>query len=163
MKQSLTALVFLTIAAVLTACNGANSINTPPPGTGSNCGGPPSSNHLEVLFPIPNSRSAPKALGNIYVSTKGQLPPSNAFNFLLVQANGAQTFTGPFTGINESQIPTPHAKPSYSNPIYYASSISGPYGSGYIIGPDQAVSLFWNDGGTGCNPHFLVSSFQTHK
>ena len=163
MKQSLTALGFLTIAAVLTACNNANSINTPPPGTGSNCGGPPSSNHLEVLYPIPNSRSAPPGLGNIYVSTKGQLPPSNSFNFLLAQANGGQTFTGPFAGISESQIPTPHATPSYSNPIYYATSIGGPYGSGYSIGPDQAVSLFWNDGGTGCTPHFLVSSFQTHK
>ncbi|MFZ1017375.1 MAG: hypothetical protein WAN39_05805 [Candidatus Cybelea sp.] len=163
MKQPLTGLVFLTIAAVLTACNGANSINTPPPGTGSNCGGPPSSNHLEVLYPIPNSRNAPAGLGNIYVSTKGQLPPSNAFNFLLTQANGGQTFTGPFTGISESQIPTPHATPSYSKPIYYATPIGGPYGSGYFIGPDQAVSLFWNDGGTGCTPHFLVSSFQTKK
>ncbi|HEY2554003.1 MAG TPA: hypothetical protein VGI15_02035 [Candidatus Cybelea sp.] len=164
MKQSLTAAVFLTIAAVLTACNGTNNgINSPPPGTGSNCGGPPSSNRLEVLYPIPNSKNAPKALGNIYVSTKGQLPPSNAFNFLLVQTSGAQTFTGPFTGISESQIPTPHATPSYSNPIYYQSVISGPYGSGYFIGPGQAVSLFWNDGGTGCTPHFLVSSFQTAK
>ncbi|HEY1881737.1 MAG TPA: hypothetical protein VGG51_01690 [Candidatus Cybelea sp.] len=163
MKQSLTAAVVLTIAAVLTACNGGNSINTPPPGTGSNCGGPPTSSHLEVLYPIPNSKNAPKALGNIYVSTKGQLPPSNSFNFLLAQANGGQTFTGPFTGISESKIPPQHAKPSYPNPVYYASVIAGPYGSTYIIGPSQAVSLFWNDGGTGCTPHFLVSSFRTGK
>lgn len=164
MKKALTAPVFLVaLAAVLTACNGNSVNNSPPPGTGTNCGGPPSSNKLEVLFPKPNSKNAPQALGNVYVATQGQLPPNNSFNFLLVQSNGAQTFTGNFAGISKSQIPTPHANPSYSNPIYYATPIAGPYGSGWTIGPDQAVSLFWNDGGTGCTPHFLVSSFQTSK
>jgi hypothetical protein len=103
----------------------------------------------------------PPGLGNIYISTKGQLPSSNQFNFFLSQSNGSSTFTGLFAGISESQIPTPHAKPSYSNPIYYASAIAGPYGSSYIIGPSQSVSLFWNDGGRNCAPHFLVTSFRT--
>jgi len=157
----------LSVAAVLAACNGANNGGFPGPGPTSgptgNCGGPPSSNKLEVLFPIPNSRNAPKALGNIYVSTKGQLPPSNLFDFLLSQSNGSSTFTGPFVGISKSQIPQPHASPSYPNAVYYQSAIAGPSGSGYIIGPNQFVSLFWNDGGRNCNPHFLVSSFRTSK
>jgi hypothetical protein len=96
-------------------------------------------------------------LGNVYVSTKGQLPPSNNFNFFLVQSNGNSTFTGAFAGVSASQIPTPHASPSYANPVYYASSLP----PSYIIGPSQAVSLYWNDGGTGCTPHTLVSSFRT--
>ncbi|HLY01455.1 MAG TPA: hypothetical protein VKR56_03055 [Candidatus Cybelea sp.] len=156
----------LSVAAVLAACNGANN-GLPGPGPSSgptgNCGGPPSSNQLLVLYPIPNSKNAPKALGNIYISTKGQLPPSNEFDFLLSQSDGASTFTGPFTGINESQIPKPHATPKYSNPVYYESAIAGPSGTGYIIGPNQYVSLFWNDGGRNCVPHFLVSSFRTTK
>jgi hypothetical protein len=157
MRKSMGALVAVFAAgAVLAACNSASN-NSQPPGTGSNCGGPPSSNQLEVLYPIPNSRRAPPALGNIYVSTSGQLPPNNQFNFELVQANGSSTFTGTFTGISESQIPTPHATPSYSNPVYYASSLP----PSYVIGPNQAVSLLWNDGGTGCTPHFLVASFKT--
>ncbi|HEY2475269.1 MAG TPA: hypothetical protein VGI19_10755 [Candidatus Cybelea sp.] len=162
MKQSLVALVFISFAAVLTACNGNNSV-TAPPGTGTNCGGPPSANQVEVLFPRPNSRNAPSNVGNIYIASKGQLAPNNSWNFLLVQSNGGQTFTGPFTGISKSSLPPGSASPTYPNAVYYASAIAGPYGSGYIIGPNQSVSLFWNDGGTGCTPHFLVSSFRTKR
>jgi hypothetical protein len=158
MKKSIGALSALAAAAgLLTGCNGANNNFPTPPGTGTNCGGPPSANNLEVLYPKPGARNAPGALGNVYVSTKGQLPPSNSFNFLLVQSNGAQTFTSFFFGISKSQIPTPHANPTYSNPVYYASSLP----SSYFIGPSQTVNLFWNDAGTGCTPHALVSSFKT--
>ena len=143
-------------AVLLSACNSNNSIGTPP-GTGQNCGGPPSANQLEVLYPIPGSKKVPENLGNIYVSTKGTLPPSNQFNFVLVQSNGNSTGTSNFAPISESQIPTPHAKPSYPNPAYYASSLP----PSYIIGPAQSVTLLWNDGGTGCTPHFVVSSFKT--
>jgi hypothetical protein len=160
MKKPIGALFALLAAAGgLAACNGSNSNPAPPPGTGSNCSGPP--NQLEVLFPIPGTRKASPALGNVYVATKGQLPPNNSFNFFLTQSNGLSTFTGLFGGISKSQIPSPHATPSYSGAVYYASAIAGPYGSGYIIGPNQSVSLLWNIAGSGCTPHFLVTSFRT--
>jgi len=155
MKKPIGALfALLATAGFLAACNNGSS-SSAPPGTGTNCGGPP--NQLEVLYPIPGSTSAPPALGNVYVATNGSLPPSNLFNFFLVQENGGSTFTSTFFGISKSQIPTPHATPSYPNAIYYASS----FPTSYYIGPAQAVSLFWNDGGTGCTPHVLVSSFTT--
>ncbi len=164
MKKSIGALFALAAAAgALTACNGNVYSPGPSPTSGptGNCGGPPSANQMEVLYPIPGTRQAPAALGNIYVSTKGSLPSSNQFDFYLSQSNGSSTYTGLFAGISQSQIPTPHAKPTYPNPVYYASAIAGPYGSSYIIGPKQAVSLFWNDLGRYCTPHFLVSSFRT--
>ncbi len=158
MKTSIGAIFAAAAAAgLLVGCNG-NNVSTPP-GTGQNCGGPPSSNQLEVLYPIPNSKKAPANLGNIYVATKGALPPSNLFNFYLVQENGGSTFTGTFATISQSQIPNPHAKPTYSNPTYYASSLP----PSYVIGPNQTVNLYWNDGGTGCTPHVLVSTFTTHS
>jgi hypothetical protein len=161
MKKSIGAI--LGLASILAACNGSNNSvigpgPTPGPPSG-NCGGPP--NQLEVVYPIPGTRKAPPSLANIYVATKGALPPSNQFNFFLSQSNGASTFTGPFVAISESQVPTPHATPGYSNPSWYASAIAGPYGSGYIIGPAQAVTLLWNDGGRNCIPHFEVASFRT--
>ncbi|MBV8196912.1 MAG: hypothetical protein JO263_02145 [Candidatus Eremiobacteraeota bacterium] len=162
MKYSIGALALSTAAMLLAGCNGANSGSTPP-GTGTNCGGPPSANQLEVLYPIPGSKSAPPNLLNVYVSTKGALPPSNSFDFFLTQSNGKSTFTGLFAAVSPSQIPSPHKSPSYANPTYYASAVAGPSGSGYIIGPAQAVNLYWNDGGTGCTPHFLVSSFKTQQ
>jgi hypothetical protein len=156
MRKSVGALFlcFVGIAA-LAACN--NGSVSAPPGTGTNCGGPPSSNQLEVLYPKPGYRHTPPTLQNVYVSTKGYLPPSNSFDFYLLQSNGASTYTSPFFGISKSQIPTPRATPSYSNAIYYASSLP----ASYSIGPDQSVSLVWNDGGTGCSPHVVVSSFYT--
>lgn len=153
----------LAAASVLAACNGNNGFPGPGPTSGptGNCGGPPAQNQLQVVYPIPGKKSAPPALANIYIATKGGLPPSNQFDFYLTQSNGSSTYTGPFAQINESQIPSPHATPKYSNPTYYASAIAGPYGSSYVIGPNQAVSLLWNDGGRNCTPHFLVASFKT--
>jgi hypothetical protein len=159
MKKSIGALIFLFSGlAALTACNGANNGSTPPPGTGTNCGGPPSANQIEVLYPIPNTRKAPPTLSNIYIASKGQLPPSNQFNFFLLQSNGASTFTSLFFGVSASQIGNPHAKATYPNPVYYATSLPPSYPP---IGPAQAVTLLWNDGGTGCTPHVQVSSFRT--
>jgi hypothetical protein len=159
-------IALLSGAALLAACNSANN-GFPGPGPTSgpsgNCGGPPSSSQLEVLFPIPNSKNAPPGIANIYVSTKGQLPPSNQFDFLLAESNGGSTFTGPFTDINKSQLPPGSNKPTYPNAVYYLSAIAGPYGSSFTIGPNVAVSLFWNDGGRNCVPHFLVASFRTKK
>jgi hypothetical protein len=160
-------LAALLSTAALAGCNGANNGGFPGPGPTSgptgNCGGPPSSNQLEVLFPVPNSKNAPPGIANIYVSTKGQLPPSNQFDFLLSESNGSSTFTGPFTGINKSQLPSGHKNPTYSNAVYYQSAIAGPSGSGWYVGPDVTVSLFWNDGGRNCIPHFLVTTFRTKK
>ena len=160
-------IALLSVAAVLAACNGANNGGLPGPGPSSgptgNCGGPPSSNQLEVLYPVPNSKNAPPGLANIYVSTKGQLPPSNEFDFLLSESNGSSTFTGPFTGIDKSQLPSGHKNPTYSNAVYYESAIAGPSGSSWTIGPNVTVSLFWNDGGRNCIPHFLVTTFRTKK
>ncbi len=150
--------VFITLcaaAAALVACNSNGNVTVPPPI--GYCGPPP--NNMEVLFPRPNARNVSPALGAIYVSTQGALPPSNSFDFAVAQSNGAQTLTSNFFQINQSQIPTPHPSPSYANPTYYATSIQPP---SYIIGPDQSVSLLWNDAGTGCTPHFVVSSFRTH-
>jgi hypothetical protein len=164
MKTSIGALFVLATAGMLAACNGNNN-GLPGPGPtqapSGNCGGPPSANQLEVVYPIPGTRKAPDGLPNIYVATKGGLPPSNQFDFFLVQSNGLSTYTGVFAQINVSQVPTPRAKPKYPNPTYYASAIAGPYGSQWIIGPSQAVSLFWNDGGRNCTPHSLIASFRT--
>lgn len=166
MNKSIGALsVLLTAATMLAGCNGNvnNPTPTPTSAPSGTCGGPPSSNQLEVLYPIPNTKKAKPDLLNIYVSTKGTLPPSNSFDFFLQLSTGASTYTGLFTPVSAGSIPTPHAKPSYSNPTYYASAIAGPYGSSFPIGPDVSAALLWNDGGRNCIPHFVVSAFQTAK
>jgi hypothetical protein len=164
MNKSIGALsVLFAAASMLAGCNGngyspAPSPTSTPSGT---CGGPPSSNQMEVIYPIPGTRKAPPNLLNIYVSTKGTLPPSNSFDFFLELSTGATTYTGLFTPVSYGSIPTPHATPTYPNPTYYASPIAGPYGSSFPIGPDVTVTGLWNDGGRNCIPHFEVFSFRT--
>lgn len=163
MKKSIGALFVLAASAgMLAACNGGNSIGPgpgPTSGPTGNCGAPP--NQMEVVSPIPGSRKVSPNLGNIYVATKTALPPSNLFNFFIAESNGSSTYTGPFAPIAGSQLPQSHAKPSYPNPIYYASAIVGPYGSAPWLSPDQAVTVLWNDGGRTCTPHTVVVSFHT--
>ncbi len=161
MKRSIGALIVLCTAGMLAACN--SGVYGPGPGPTSgpsgNCGGP--ANQMEVLYPKPNAKGVGTGLGNVYVSTKGALPPSNQFDFFLQQSNGTSTFTGNFAPISGSQIPNPHAKPTYSNPSYYATAIAGPYGTQPFLSPGQSVTLLWNDGGRNCTPHTVVSSFRT--
>jgi hypothetical protein len=154
MKNSIGVIfAILSGAGLLAGCNSNSSIAAPP-GTGTNCGGPPSSNQLEVLYPRPGRKASP-LLQNIFVSTKGTLPPNNQFNFFLVAGN-TSFFTSLFQGTSASQIPNPHATPSYPNPTYYVTTLPT-----VGLGTGQTVNIYWNDGGTGCTPHFLVSTFRT--
>ena len=164
MNKSIGALfVVFAAATTLAGCNGNTYSPGPGPTSGPSgtCGGPPSSNQLEVLYPIPGTRKAPPNLLNIYVSTKGALPPSNSYDFFLELSTGATTYTGLFAPVNYGAIPTPHAKPTYANPTYYQTAIAGPYGSSFPIGPDVSVTALWNDGGRNCIPHYQVFSFKT--
>jgi hypothetical protein len=157
MKNSIGPLVALAVAgSLLAACNGGNAYNNVPAGTGNNCGGPPGANQVEVLYPKPGWKKAPPGLGTIYISTKGQLPAGSQYNLFLSQSNGGFSATSIFFGTSKSKLPTPHAEPSYPNPVYYATSLP----PSYIIGPAQSVSVLWNIA-NGCTPRFQVSSFTT--
>jgi hypothetical protein len=154
MNKSIVALIIFSTAAVLAACNG-NSVFNNPPGSGTNCGGPPSANQVQVLYPIPGATNAPPGLGTLYISSKGQLP-SNQFNLGLALSNGGLLGTSPFFGTSASKIPKPHATPTYSNPTYYATSL----GPSVVIGPNQSVSVLWSQTNA-CTPRTQISSFST--
>lgn len=154
MKHSIGASFIFTAAAILlTSCGPGNT--SLPPGTGNNCG--PAPLHVELLYPIPNSHRAPRNLRTLYAATDEQLPHANAYNFRLVQSNGSSTTTSRFSASSKSQIPRPHARSTYPNPVYYATSVP----ENYRIGTRQSVSLYWNIPGTGCAPRTLISSFRT--
>lgn len=155
MKKSIGALLLI-LAGVLAACNGSNGSNTPPSGSGSNCGGPPSANQVQVLYPEPGATNVPPGIGAIYISSKGQLPSGNQYNLALVTSPSVQIGTSLFVGVSASKIPTPHATPSYSNPTYYASSL----GPSVVLGPNLSVSVFWSIANA-CTPRTQISSFTT--
>jgi hypothetical protein len=138
------------VAAVLllTACNNNSTNNN---GFGSNCGGPP--NSLQVIHPINGASKVNPAIQGIFVATNGALPIGNQFNFLIVQSSGAQQFTSTFAHYTGA-IPKPYTSPPPGSTIY-ETAIPQP------IGPLQSSNLYWNDGGTGCTPNVIVSSFTT--
>lgn len=146
--------VFSVIAAagLLAGCNG-NGNNTTPPGTGSNCGGPPAG--FQVLYPRNNAPHIPPNNGNaVYVAANPALVVGNSYDFNAVQSSGFTQFTSTFATTSIGNVPSPHASPAPGSTIYVTQMP-------YPVGPLQTVQLFWNDGGTGCNPNVLVSSYST--
>jgi len=152
MKKSI-GLIFVSVlaAALVAGCNGSGSNNNNN-GFGTNCGGPP--NGFQVLYPRNGApRVPPGNAGGVYVAAKPPLVVGNSYNFLPVVQSGALPFTSTFATYNGS-IPNPHTSPQPGSTVYFASFL-------YPIGPLQTVQLYWNDGGTGCTPNVIVSSFTT--
>ncbi|HKU81357.1 MAG TPA: hypothetical protein VJP76_04230 [Candidatus Tumulicola sp.] len=142
----------LVAAALLAGCNG-NGNNTTPPGTGTNCGNPPPG--VQVLYPRNGAPHVPSNNGNaVYIAAKPALVVGNSYDFYAVQSSGFTQFTSTFATTSLSNVPNPHASPTPGATIYVTQMQ-------YPVGPLQTVQLFWNDGGTGCNPNVLVSSYST--
>jgi hypothetical protein len=141
----------LLAAGLLTGCNNSNNNNN---GFGTNCGGPPAG--FQVLYPRNGaSRINPSTLIGVYVAANPALPVGNQFNFLASQSNGLSpgtsnfnTYTGP--------IPNPHNAPAPGSTVYLTL-----FPASLPVGPLTTVNLFWNDGGTGCTPNTIVSTFTT--
>ena len=166
MKRSIGVVAGTVAAAVLlAACNNNNSNNPVVPTPGPNCNGP--ANSMQVLYPKPGTGSAPPTTQIIYVATNAALVSGNQYDFVASQSNGSTQYTinsggapvsasgSGFQSVSASQIPSPHANPSFPNPVYYATILQ------YPAGPLQTVNLYWNDYGTQCNPNVLVASFTT--
>jgi hypothetical protein len=134
---------------LLTGCNNNSSNNNN--GFGQNCGGPV--NGLQVIHPINGSSHVNPAIQAVYVAANATLPVGNQYNFFLVQSSGAQQYTSTFAHYT-GPIPKPYTSPPPGSTIYQ-TVIPQP------VGPLQSVNLYWNNGGTGCTPNVIVSSFTT--
>jgi predicted small secreted protein len=141
---------FVLAAALMAGCNSNN--NNTVPGAGTNCAGPPAG--FQVLYPRDGARRVPT--GNAYavwVAAKPPLVVGNSYDFAPVTSAGALPTTSTFATYT-GPIPTPHDTPAPGATVYQTQFL-------YPIGPLQTVNLYWNDGGTGCNPNVVVSTFTT--
>lgn len=151
MKKSIGLLFTASLVVALAAGCNSNSNNNNN-GIGTNCGTPP--NGFQILYPEPNApRIPPNNANAIYVAAKPALVSGNSYNFFVVQSSGNQQYSGNFATYN-GPIPNPHESPAAGSTIYVAYLPSP-------IGPLQSVNLYWNDGGTGCTPNAIVSSYTT--
>ena len=150
MKKSMgMVLSALAAAAMLAACNSGSNNTTP--GVGTNCNGP--ANGMIVLYPKPGAKNIGANVGGVYVATKPALPAGNSYDFFVVQSNGATQYTSTFATYS-GPIPNPHVTPPAGYTVYATAFAN-------LIGPLQTVNLYWNDGGTGCTPNNIVSTFST--
>jgi hypothetical protein len=153
MKKSIPfAFISLLAAGLMAGCN--NNSNSGNNGFGTNCGAPP--NGFQILYPRNNAPRVPPGISGVYVAANPALPVGNAFNFVAQQSGGGSQFTSSFAVYNgpSSSIPNPHNTPAPGSTIYITTLP-------YPIGPLQTVQLLWNDGGTGCTPNAIVSTFTT--
>jgi hypothetical protein len=106
---------FFVLALTLAACNSNNSTNNP--STFPNCNAPGS---FAPIYPINGSTNVPDSIQFVYVASSVTL----GSQFMNVIGVGGALFPGnSFSQVPLSQVPTPHAKPGFSNPIYYVTAI----------------------------------------
>ncbi len=126
-------------AAALAACNGTNYSNVyvgPTPG-------PPCvlPSTFTAIYP-PNNSTVPASVTAVYVASQQSNLATGNLGTAVQPPNGLPAYQGgAFAKVTASQIPSPHATPGFSNPIYYASSIGGLVaGATYQIGFNNTSS-----------------------
>ncbi|HEY1653552.1 MAG TPA: hypothetical protein VGF86_00385 [Candidatus Tumulicola sp.] len=152
MKKSIGFIFAGLLAAGITAGCNSNNNGTTIPGQGSNCGNPPSG--FQLLYPRDNAgHIPPQNAVAVWVAAKPALVVGNSYDLAPVTSGGALPTTSTFATYN-GPIPNPHNSPAPGSTVYQTNFL-------YPIGPLQTVQLFWNDGGTGCNPNVIVGTFTT--
>ncbi len=155
MKRTLS-FAALAVTLSLVACNGGGGYGNPP-GYGMNCIPP---TNTVLVYPKNNATGVPDNTTTVYIAVPSVLPaPSTQFDTNLVgpPSYGSQ-LTGGFTAVSYGSIPTPNTVPGYSNPQYYASTLT------YSLVAATSFDVYWNNLNSACNSTTsasLLGSFTT--
>jgi hypothetical protein len=106
-------------ACALAACGGGVSNSTP---AVTQCA-LPAGTAVALAYPVPGASAVPDAPGQIVIATSTAL--QNTWHVVLNQSNGTSTGEGVVETIVASAVPTPFATPSFANPTYQASLLTG--------------------------------------
>jgi hypothetical protein len=108
---------FFLLGLTLAACNSGGSTNNP--SNFPKCQAPGS---FVAIYPINGATNVPDGTQNVYVASSVALG-SQFMNVIGLPGNGGLQAGNQFSEVPLSQIPTPRAKPGFSNPIYYVSAV----------------------------------------
>jgi hypothetical protein len=133
------------VGVALAGCNGSSSASTTP------CS-PPNGIETTLVYPAPGSSGIPDNLSQVIFGSTAALP-SNYQAYLVNNATqAAVTFNA--VAAQPSPLPTPNALPTFSSPVYQASTNSGQqFGSG------AAISVYLIPTGGGCVPVASLGTF----
>lgn len=140
-------------AAALAACNGNDGYTYVAPTPGPTCSPGVA---VQMIYPIPGATGVPDNPQQFVFAVASPLP--NNWNAYLNTSNsyqgGAYTIAGMET-IAASQVPSPSATPSFSNPSYQSITLSAGFTSG------QTIYVWLNNQATSCRPLGPLGSFTT--
>ena len=145
--------LFAICALAVAACGGGGSTyNAPTPGPTCAPG-----ENVQIVYPIPGATGVPDATAQIVVAVASPLPGWNIwFQSSSTYSPYAGYYSGAFSTIGPSQVPTPAATPQIANPVYQSASLgNGSFGSGVN------VYLWLNNGNSNCTPLGPLGSFTT--
>lgn len=137
------------LAITLSACGALkNSVPTPsnPPACVLSSGV-----QTQLLYPIPGATGVPDAPQQIVFAISSPLPTWGAAT--LIGSTGAYGLS--FQTINAGQVPAPSATPSFANPIYVSSALTGSFPAATSIG------VYLNNLASNCIPVTTGASFTT--
>lgn len=147
MKRSLSFIAMIAVTPLLFAgCNnGGNPYYGPTPTPVNGPCIPPAS--LVLVYPENGATSVPDSTTTIYIAVSTALAANNLFTLYVVGPSAwGSAYTNGFTQVNNtSTIPTPNTTPTYSNPVYYKTTIP------YTLTAASTFNLYWNNGGTTCH------------
>ncbi len=137
------------LALSLAACGAfKNSVPTPP--NPSTCV-LPAGVQTQVLYPIPGATGVPDAPQQIVFAISTPLP--NWGVATLIGNTGSYGLA--FQTITAGQVPMPSATPSFANPIYVSSALTGSFPAATSVG------VYLNNGASDCLPLTTGASFTT--
>lgn len=137
---------FLIMALTLAACNSGGSTNNP--STYPACTAPGS---FVGVYPINGSTNVSDSLQTVYVASSVSL----GSQYQNVIGVGGYLYPGnSFSEVPLSQVPTPHTKPTFANPIYYVTALPN------LNSAATYAMLFNNTNSINCQP-FQYLQFST--
>ncbi|HEX3467407.1 MAG TPA: hypothetical protein VHT05_04945 [Candidatus Elarobacter sp.] len=136
-------------AASLAGCGGGNS-------TGPNV--PivqcvlPTGTQAALAYPAPSATGVSDSPGQVVVAASPALPS----NWQVVLAyGGVFAYESVLNPISQSSVPTPYATPTFANPTYESSGLSGPLPSG------ATITVLLNNESSSCNGYLQLGTFTT--
>jgi hypothetical protein len=140
-----------TCAIALAACGNDYTTSAPTPGPTCSPG-----TTVQMIYPIPGATGVPDNPQQFVFAVASPLP--NTWNAYVNNSSslngGAYTIAGMQT-IQASQIPSPAATPSFSNPVYQSITLAEGFNSGVTI------YVWLNNTNTNCTPAGPLGSFTT--
>ena len=137
---------FIVMALTLAACNSGSSSSNP--STFPNCTAP---GNFVGVYPENGATNVSDSIQTVYVASSVTL----GSQYQNVIGVGGSLFPGnTFSEVPLSQVPTPHTKPSFANPIYYVTALPN------VNSGTTYAMLFNNTNSVNCQP-FQYLQFTT--